>query len=144
MVQKSANVWGSMNRSTIHDTRMRLIEYMRRHADETVYRVPKELEGTDGGRGIVMVAGNADTLKRVIWSVRLQRDRGSTLPVQVYHFPDERPADDDPLRKELEELGVQLVEAEGEKKDDGKSKSYHLKAIAIVQCELPRARRVPL
>lgn len=135
MIKKSANIWGSMNRSTIHDTRMRLIAHMRQHADETVYRVPPELKHVGGGRGIVMVAGNADTLRRVIWSVRFMRDRGSTLPVEVYHFPEERLAEDDPQRKELEELAVKLVEAKGEKKDQGKNKSYHLKAIAIIQCE---------
>ncbi len=135
MVQKSANIWGSMNRSTLHDTRMRLIDHLREHADETVYHAPDELKDEGGGRGIVMAAGNADTLRRVIWSVRYMRDRGSTLPVQIYHFPEERPSDDDPLRKELEDLGVQLVEAEGERRDEGKSKSYHLKAIAVIQCE---------
>lgn len=81
-----------------------------------------------------MVAGNADTLQRVKWSVAYMRQQGTTLPVQVYHFPSERPADDDPIRQELDELAVQLVEATGQSKDAGKTKSYHLKALAVVQC----------
>ena len=35
---------------------------------------------------------------------------------------------------EMKELGAELVEAVGQEKDKGKNKSYHLKAIAIVQC----------
>ncbi len=138
MVQKSAVVWAAMNRTTIRDTRMRLIEYMRDRMDagETVYKVPRQLANVDGGRGIVMVAGNADTMRRVIWSVKYQRDRGTTLPVQVYHFPEERLNDDDPIREELKNLGVEIVEAQGTTRDEGTAKSYHLKAIAIVQCEL--------
>jgi len=35
------------------------------------------------GRGIVMVAGNADTLKRVKWTLMMLRQYGCGLPVQV-------------------------------------------------------------
>lgn len=35
------------------------------------------------GRGIVMVAGNADTLQRVKWSLEMIRSYGSDLPVQI-------------------------------------------------------------
>ncbi len=38
------------------------------------------------------------------------------------------------FRDELKELGAELVAAKGYEKDKGKNKSYHLKAIAIVQC----------
>jgi alpha 1,2-mannosyltransferase len=34
----------------------------------------------------------------------------------------------------LRKLGAELVEAKGQEKDKGKNKSYHLKAIAVVQC----------
>ena len=40
------------------------------------------------GRGIVMVAGNADTLERVKWSLQMLRLYESKLPVQIvsrYH-----------------------------------------------------------
>lgn len=51
-----------------------------------------------------------------------------------YHFPSEAPPADDPIRTELAELGARLVEAKGQTRDKGKNKSYHLKAIAVVQC----------
>jgi hypothetical protein len=55
------------------------------------------------------------------------------LADRQYHFPSERPKVDDPIREELRELGAELVEAEGQEKDVGKTKSYHLKALAVVQ-----------
>ena len=51
-----------------------------------------------------------------------------------FHFPSEAPAPDDPIREELRELNVELVMAAGQTRDKGKNKSYHLKAIAVVQC----------
>jgi hypothetical protein len=48
-----------------------------------------------------------------------------------YHFPSEAPGPDDPIRKELADLGAELVEAKGQARDEGKSKSYHIKAISI-------------
>ena len=58
----------------------------------------------------------------------------SSLRSLQYHFPSERPDDDDPIRRELRDLGAELVEAKGQEKDKGKAKSYHLKALAVVQC----------
>ncbi|RSH83812.1 hypothetical protein EHS25_005427 [Saitozyma podzolica] len=124
----SANVWATQNRTTLHAHRMDLINHM-----EDV--LARNLTGDYGeGRGIVMVAGNADTLQRVKWSLQMLRSYESTLPVQIYHFPSERPDDDDPIWEEMRELGAELVEAVGEEKDKEAKKSYHLKAIAVVQC----------
>lgn len=128
MVQKSATVWGSMNRTSIWQARMSLIEHMRDVQREGL------LKRTGHGRGIVMVAGNADTLHRVKWSVALMRSRGGRLPVQVYHFPEERPDPTSEIVQQLRELDVELVEAPGQTRDAGQTKSYHLKALAIVEC----------
>lgn len=49
-----------------------------------------------------------------------------------YHFEDERPADDDPLRLELEKLNVTLVAVSGIHKAEKGKKSYHLKAHGII------------
>lgn len=44
----------------------------------------RNLTGQYGhGRGIVMVAGNADTLQRVKWTLMMLRGYGSGLPVQI-------------------------------------------------------------
>ncbi len=104
-----------------------MIEHMRQ-----VERSGK-LNDTGTGRGVVMVAGNADTLRRVVWSVQHMREKGMTLPVEVYHFPGEEPHSDDDIWKQLADLKIQLVAVQGQSKDVGKTKSYHLKAIAVVQ-----------
>ncbi|OXB37179.1 hypothetical protein LQV05_003825 [Cryptococcus neoformans] len=128
MIQHSANTWASLNRTLLHKYRMELIDHM-----EGVLK-RREHEKYGEGRGIVTVAGNADTLQRVKWSLQMLRSYGSELPVEIYHFPSESPPADDPIRTELAELGARLVEAKGQTRDKGKNKSYHLKALAVVQC----------
>ncbi|WWC67796.1 uncharacterized protein I206_101709 [Kwoniella pini CBS 10737] len=127
MIQHSANLWASVNRSSLHDYRMDLIDHMEGVLNRG------EIEQVGQGRGIVMVAGNADTLQRVKWSLQMLRSYGSELPVQIYHFPSEKPSVDDPIVKDLQELNAELVEAAGQMKDAKKTKSYHLKALAVVQ-----------
>ncbi|KIR96527.1 hypothetical protein L804_06006 [Cryptococcus deuterogattii 2001/935-1] len=150
MIQHSANMWASLNRTSLRQYRMELVDHM-----EGVLK-RREHEKYGKGRGIVTVAGNADTLQRVKWSLQMLRSYGSELPVEIaspscllffffsgwsqltrrsqYHFPSEAPPADDPIRTELAELGARLVEAKGQTRDKGKNKSYHLKAIAVVQC----------
>ncbi|WWC87046.1 uncharacterized protein L201_001931 [Kwoniella dendrophila CBS 6074] len=128
MIQHSANMWASVNRTSLHQYRMELINHM-----ENVVLKNRLHENYGHGRGIVMVAGNADTLTRVKWSLGMLRSYGSELPVQIYHFPSEKPSEDDPIVQELRELGAELVEAAGQTKDLKKNKSYHLKALAVVQ-----------
>ena len=81
MIQKSANIWGTMNRTTLHATRMELVGHM-----EGVLARGDHLQWGEG-RGIVMVAGNADTLQRVKWSLMMLRSYGSELPVQIVSRP---------------------------------------------------------
>jgi len=90
MIQKSVDVWASMNRTTLHQYRMELINHMEGVLAENL------TQKYGAGRGIVMVAGNADTLTRVKWSLQMLRSYGSTLPVQVvsclsslYHSADQ-------------------------------------------------------
>ncbi|WWC59407.1 uncharacterized protein I303_101962 [Kwoniella dejecticola CBS 10117] len=127
MIQHSANLWASVNRTSLHQYRTELIDHMEGVLDRG------EHEGYGEGRGIVMVAGNADTLQRVKWSLQMLRSYGSELPVQIYHFPSEKPKEDDPIVNDLKELNAELVEAAGQQRDAKKNKSYHLKALAVVQ-----------
>jgi len=61
------------------------------HMEDVMHQGLTEKYGE--GRGIVLVAGNADTLFRVKWSLQMLRSYGSTLPVQIvgiftfYHTP---------------------------------------------------------
>ncbi|TYJ56265.1 hypothetical protein B9479_002950 [Cryptococcus floricola] len=128
MIQHSANAWSSLNRSSIHLHRTELITHL-----ETLLDAGR-MEEYGEGRGVVMVAGNADTLMRVKWSVEMMRSYGSELPVLIYHFPSEAPAEDDPIRTTLASLNAHLISAPGQTKDTHKTKSYHLKALAITSC----------
>ncbi len=81
MIQKSANVWATMNRTTLHQYRSELIDHMEDVEAQGL------LEKYGEGRGIVMVAGNADTLQRVKWSIQMLRSYESKLPVQIVGPP---------------------------------------------------------
>ena len=77
MIQKSANVWATMNRTTLHQHRMDLINHMENELERGM------TDRYGEGRGIVMIAGNADTLQRVKWSLQMLRSYESKLPVQI-------------------------------------------------------------
>jgi hypothetical protein len=63
--------------TTLHENRMLLINHM----EDVLQRDLVSHYGS--GRGIVLVAGNADTLRRVKWLLQMLRSYGSTLPVQI-------------------------------------------------------------
>ncbi|CDZ97044.1 Alpha-mannosyltransferase [Phaffia rhodozyma] len=129
LMKNSIGLWMGLNRSTIHEHRMRLINRL--------YDLDQKgaTQNYGSGRGIVLSAGNADTLERVLYILRMLRHvYHSKLPVQIYHFPSEKPPADSKLVQEARELGAELVEAKGSVKDEKRRKNYHLKALAIVQC----------
>lgn len=77
MIQHSHQLWAAQTRRSIHEHRTQLIDHM-----EDV--LARNLTAQYGhGRGIVMTAGNADTLKRVKWTLMMLRGYGSGLPVQI-------------------------------------------------------------
>lgn len=138
-----------LNSSKIAELREDLFDVLR-YADRTGLLNPRQ---AGHGQGIVFAAGNSvsslhcflggacgqslnfrcaqDTFERVRTSMRLLRSAFNvSLPAEVFSFPDEHPSDE--LAAELEELGVQLRTVDF-KKDEGKLKSYHLKASAVLQ-----------
>ena len=77
MIQHSHQVWASQTRQSIYEHRSELIDYM----EDVLARNATQHYGA--GRGIVMVAGNADTLQRVKWTLMMLRGYGCGLPVQI-------------------------------------------------------------
>lgn len=66
--KNNRHLWTSMNRSSLHQHRTVLIDSLADHeARGTLERYGK-------GRGIVFTAGNADTLMRVIYTLRMLRN----------------------------------------------------------------------
>ena len=90
-------------------------------------------EGKTGGRGIVMSAGDHAAMQRAGVSVSLLRSYGCTLPVQIYHYPDEAEKISTNMVKLLKDLGSEMFELTGVERGD-EWKAYQIKAIAIQRC----------
>ncbi len=128
MTNSYRDVWKNHDMVTVARMRHELIAYMRSVAEGAEISAANSLSG----RGIVMLAGNGASLMRVLWSTSMLRSYGCNLPIYVYHFEEERPAQDDPLRLKLEAHNVILVAVEGAQKATDGQKSYHLKAHAMI------------
>jgi len=148
-----------MNSSTILSHREKMAHYLEQKRDAGVFddrvHVSQGGHGLVGeGRGLVFTAGNVDTLKRVVWTLKhirkresyglsvdltendfalLRIDYNSSLPASIFHFPSEAPKPDDPIRQTLADLGATLVSATSRTKDNTRTKNYHLKAQAIIE-----------
>ncbi|KLT45766.1 hypothetical protein CC85DRAFT_294986 [Cutaneotrichosporon oleaginosum] len=119
--------WAQHDVTTVLRMRFELISHMRSVQDSEEMRAAHNLTG----RGIVMLAGDGASLMRAYWSVSMLRMYRCNLPIYVYHYEEERPAVDDPVRLRLEAHNVVLVAVEGAQKAVG-HKSYHLKAHAMI------------
>jgi hypothetical protein len=87
------------------------------------------------GRGIVMLGGNSGTLSLIHVTLRMLRELGSTLPVEVWHLPGELTAKDE---KTLRDLGA-TPRSFGEKgvivpmkEVKGRQKNFQIKVAAWV------------
>ncbi|KZT62802.1 glycosyltransferase family 71 protein [Calocera cornea HHB12733] len=140
LLLKSNLIWATMNSTMIYEVRERMAGFLEQHLDRGSFDIVPVRQGGRGlageGRGIVFTAGNADTLSRVVLTLKYLRQKlNCDLPAAIYHFPSEKPPEDSPLVAELEGLNAKLVEAVGTVRDSSRTKNYHLKAMAIVECE---------
>jgi hypothetical protein len=84
VIKNSRDLWQSFNRTGIHHHRMRLIEHLADLDDQGATKNYGE------GRGIVTIAGNADTLERVLYMLRMLRHGeclSTFLPELFRHRP---------------------------------------------------------
>ncbi|EIM82059.1 uncharacterized protein STEHIDRAFT_171646 [Stereum hirsutum FP-91666 SS1] len=148
LIAKASLTWSVLNSSSILEHRERMARFLEHHQsigsfddpDLNPYTLDANGLGQGSlvgkGRGIVFTAGNADTLGRVVTTLKLLRQRyRCKLPAAIYHFPSENPGEDDNIRIELASLNAKLVSVTGEEKDETREKNWHLKAISIVQSE---------
>ncbi|ORY80436.1 mannosyltransferase putative-domain-containing protein [Protomyces lactucae-debilis] len=85
------------------------------------------------GRGIVFSAGDGNALRRVLLNVKLLREHGCTLPVEVFSWAWEADALPAEVIAELTQLNVRLqVASGGLEKADG-WKDFRIKPLAILQ-----------
>ncbi|ORZ10142.1 mannosyltransferase putative-domain-containing protein [Absidia repens] len=88
------------------------------------------------GSGIVLVAGNGDTFTRALTTIKLLRNYGCSLPIDVWHLNDEQPTVE--MAKELNDLQAQprdlsdknLIRPIDERR--GASKQFQIKVAAII------------
>ena len=90
------------------------------------------LPSTSAQRGFVSAAGNSDTTQRLLTLVRILRKHyHSTLPFQVWTFPDELSPTSAEYIELTEELGATVHETTGLAKDPGAWKNFQIKGLAI-------------
>lgn len=80
LIAKASLIWAVMNSSTILQHRENMAQYLEHKREQGAFddpvHVSKGGKGLIGsGRGMVFTAGNADTLRRVVWSLSLIRKR---------------------------------------------------------------------
>ncbi|ORY29660.1 mannosyltransferase putative-domain-containing protein [Naematelia encephala] len=125
--------WERVGPSDIRRYRSKIVDYLRgveREGGRLVWDpsmeadVPRELR-----RGIIFTGAEGKTLDRLRLSLHMLRNvLHSTLPIEMYHFPDEM--QDVQLRQELKsEFDITLRMVEG-KRPDGKS--WNIKNIAFL------------
>lgn len=91
------------------------------------------------GRGIVFVAGNRDTFARALTSIKLLRQYGCALPVEIWHLPDEQP--DEEQARELQDVGAvarDLAEQSLPRRIDHRrdaDKQFQIKAASIINSD---------
>lgn len=127
-------VWRRQNEAQVVATRRELISMLKTAVQEG--RIPPRLNDETAKhltRGVVFTAGNADTMTRVLVSLRLLRSYNSTLPAEVFHFPTEEPSSE--IVDELAKLNatVRTVSGLSKQHDPARAKSFHIKGAALVQ-----------
>ncbi|KAK6910896.1 hypothetical protein I203_104931 [Kwoniella mangroviensis CBS 8507] len=125
--------WEKIDPTEIRRYRSKIVDYLRtveREGGQLVWDKQMEKDVLPEDRkGIILTGGEGKTLARLKISLHMLRNvLHSTLPIEVYHFPDE--LQDPTERSELEnEYDVRLKEVGG-KSPNGKS--WHIKISAFL------------
>ncbi|KAG0163950.1 hypothetical protein DFQ30_010739, partial [Apophysomyces sp. BC1015] len=77
--------WQHFGADTAAAYRSQWQEFMQQQKNPPKRRLSK-------GRGIVLVAGNRDTFARALTTIKVLRNYQCTLPIEVWHLPDEQPS----------------------------------------------------
>ncbi|WVW85356.1 hypothetical protein I302_107394 [Kwoniella bestiolae CBS 10118] len=125
--------WEKVDPTEIRRYRSKMVDYLRtveREGGQLVWDKSMEKDVLpEDRRGIILTGGEGKTLARLKISLHMLRHvLHSTLPIEVYHFPDE--LQDPTERQKLEtEFDVRLKEVGG-KSSNGKS--WHIKNSAFL------------
>ncbi|KAF8588833.1 glycosyltransferase family 71 protein [Ramaria rubella] len=129
-LQGNRDKWLKVDEAEVRIRRQAIVQYLEKLEEEG-----KIIFGTDKksgeGRGVVMTAGNKDTARTALVTLRMLRlEYKSSLPVQIFSFPGE--ITDQTVIDAMGELGATHHELPGLQKAAGAWKNFHLKAAAII------------
>ncbi|BEI83087.1 hypothetical protein CcaverHIS002_0309550 [Cutaneotrichosporon cavernicola] len=122
--------WNAIDSNQIAHRRAELVSFLAKNAKTGRKVLGTTIKGPIT-RGIVLTAGNGDTVLRVVMLLKHLKRIGNTLPVEVVHFPDE--LNDRKYRRQLQDLGAKLIKVRGVVKTPGMWKNYQIKAMAMIQ-----------
>lgn len=129
--------WSGIKRNDVRRYRNAIVSYLKEieASGEHLVWSQSYIEDKSEGevrRGIILTGGEGSSFKRLkILLDVLRGTLGSTLAVEIYHFPDEM--QDPSLRGELESYGnLKIITLQG-KNDNGKN--WHIKNSAFLQSE---------
>ncbi|KZT55710.1 glycosyltransferase family 71 protein, partial [Calocera cornea HHB12733] len=125
--------WAAVTADEVRTRREGIVRWLEGLEKGGVDVVAPELGYGEQRRGIVMTAGNADTLQRAVTSIKLLRGYYlSPLPIELFSFPGELPAQG---IAELQALRVTHRVLTNQQKVAGAWKNFHIKALAVLLSE---------
>jgi alpha 1,2-mannosyltransferase len=139
-VDGNVEKWKDIPSSQISEWRQGIVMYLQQKQRE---HHSKKASTEDGGRGIVMAAGDHNAVIRAQTSINFLKSYNCTLPVEIFHFSSELSSKDKAFLKDLSQLGngegaegkgmkVTVRVVEGLEKGHG-WKDFHIKGAAIQQ-----------
>ncbi|PQE22570.1 glycosyltransferase family 71 protein [Rutstroemia sp. NJR-2017a BVV2] len=139
-VDGNVEKWKDIPSSQISEWRQGIVMYLQKKQRE---HHSKKASTEDGGRGIVMAAGDHNAVIRAQTSINFLKSYNCTLPVEIFHFSSELSGTDKAFLKDLSQLGdgegaegkgmkVTVRVVEGLEKGHG-WKDFHIKGAAIQQ-----------
>lgn len=129
--------WESIKRADVVRYRNAMVSHLKEveaSGDHLVWtpEYARERSGGEIKRGIILTGGEGSSFQRLKMLLGVLRGPlGSTLPVEVYHFPDE--LSNPEMRGELEAFGNLRIRILDGKHADGKN--WHIKNSAFLQSE---------
>ncbi|KAG7563015.1 hypothetical protein FFLO_01573 [Filobasidium floriforme] len=125
--------WKSIGRDDIRKYRNKMISHLKEVEESGEPLVWTPALGGPYKRGIILTGGEGSTIPRLhILLKMLRKTLGCTLPIEIYHFPDEM--EDEAVRNELIAWGDVSVVKLGAKTFNGE-KNWHIKNAAFIQSE---------
>jgi alpha 1,2-mannosyltransferase len=136
-IRENEKNWRGISSTRISKWRHDIVAYLASKYEEEQEKINSGsslVENGQGGRGIVMAAGDHDAAIRARTNIRLLRSYNCTLPIEIFHFPNELSAPDKSLLSDLSqpEASLTIRAVQGIGKGNG-WKAFQIKGAAVQQ-----------